>query len=143
MGVSLAYESNVSKSWHICYSNGVLEQEIFDSIRSQIYGVTIETKSGDSVTEHRADNKTEQLTLGRGKVGIRIRKQIVVEIVPLGPADQAGVKVGDKILAANGIALNSEEGLHDVALITGDPGTTATLTILRGGQVFEISVVRE
>lgn len=79
---------------------------------------------------------------GRGKIGVRIQNQIVANVASSGPADHAGVKVGDKILAADGVALNGEETLHDVSLITGDPGTTVTLTIQRSGQVFELSVVR-
>jgi len=31
-----AFEDNVTKSWHICYSKGVIEKQIFDSVRSKI-----------------------------------------------------------------------------------------------------------
>jgi membrane-associated protease RseP (regulator of RpoE activity) len=80
---------------------------------------------------------------GTGKIGIRIQNQIVIAVTSQGPADRAGVQVGDKILVADGVELNGEESLHDVSLITGEPGTTVTLTIQRDDQVFEISVVRE
>jgi hypothetical protein len=31
-----AYESNVTKDWHICHSNGTLERELSASIRSKL-----------------------------------------------------------------------------------------------------------
>lgn len=31
-----AYDSNVSKRWHPCYSKGVIEQQIFDQIRASL-----------------------------------------------------------------------------------------------------------
>ena len=46
-----AYERNVSNSWHICYSHGVLEQELLYAIRSKVTGVTIETKPANSVVQ--------------------------------------------------------------------------------------------
>lgn len=30
------FENNVTKSWHACYSKGVIEKQIFDSVRSKI-----------------------------------------------------------------------------------------------------------
>jgi hypothetical protein len=129
-----AYESNVSKSWHVCYSKGVLEREIFNSIRSQINGGTSSTMTGETVAE--------QPTGGSGKIGVRFQNQVVKDVTFSGPAARAGVKVGDKILAANGNALNGVDS-HDATLITGPPGTTVKLTIQRDGQIFEIPVVRE
>ena len=41
-----------------------------------------------------------------GKIGIQIGNQIVAGIAPSGPADLAGLQVGDKIVTADGIALN-------------------------------------
>lgn len=31
-----AFEDNVTKGWYVCYSKGVIEQRIFDSVRSKI-----------------------------------------------------------------------------------------------------------
>ena len=76
-----------------------------------------------------------------GKIGILIGDQIVASIAASGPADLAGLQVGDKIVTADGIALNGDN-LHDVALIIGDPGTSVRLKILRGDQELEIPVTR-
>jgi|GEM_PF-7055783 len=76
-----------------------------------------------------------------GKIGIQIGNQIVAGIAPSGPADLAGLQVGDKIIAADGNALNGDN-LHDVALIIGDPGTSVLLKVLRGDQELEIPVAR-
>jgi C-terminal processing protease CtpA/Prc len=76
-----------------------------------------------------------------GKIGIQIGNQVVAGIAPSGPADLAGLQVGDKIVTADGMALNGDN-LHDVALIIGDPGTSVRLKILRGDQELEIPVTR-
>lgn len=33
-----AYEDNVTNSWHVCYSKGIIESQIFNSVRSKIQG---------------------------------------------------------------------------------------------------------
>jgi hypothetical protein len=95
------------------------------------------------INAHLVPGAKYQAYKGTGKIGIRIQNQIVIAVTPGGSAGRAGLKVGDKILVADGVELNGEESLHDVSLITGEPGTTVILTIQRDDQVFEISVVRE
>jgi serine protease Do len=57
----------------------------------------------------------------------------VVALVPQGPAAKAGIQEGDVILSVAGHATPDREALgRAVALL--EPGQTATLTILRGGQ---------
>ena len=62
-------------------------------------------------------------------------------MAPSGPADLAGLQVGDKIITADGYALNGDN-MHDVALIIGDPRTEVLLKVLRGDQELEIPVAR-
>jgi S1-C subfamily serine protease len=64
---------------------------------------------------------------------------LVVSVSPDAPAAQAGILVGDVILAADGQTIGSPEELLD--WLTGDRvGKTATLRVLRGGKPTEVSV---
>lgn len=63
-------------------------------------------------------------------------------IFPDSPAEKAGLKAGDIIIAADGVAAD-ENNYYDVLdRIRGESGTEVTLTILRNGETTEISVVR-
>lgn len=66
----------------------------------------------------------------------------VTEVVPDSPADDAGVKVNDIIIAIDGIALDANHDLSEV--IQGhDPGDEIMLTVARRGddtKVFELEV---
>jgi carboxyl-terminal processing protease len=74
-----------------------------------------------------------------------IDQQVVISIVyPNGSAEQAGLRVGDILLAIDGKTLDqtmnsSETGL----LMRGVPGTKVHLKIQRGGQVLEYDLVRK
>jgi S1-C subfamily serine protease len=64
---------------------------------------------------------------------------LVVGVSPDGPAADAGVLVGDVILALDGHAIQSPEDLLE--LLAGDRvGKTATLQLLRGGAPTEVTV---
>ena len=64
---------------------------------------------------------------------------LVVAVSADAPAAQAGILVGDVILAADGQTIGSPEELLD--WLTGDRvGKTATLRLLRGGKPTEVSV---
>ncbi len=60
------------------------------------------------------------------------------------PADKAGVKVGDVIMAVDGKSIAGFSTYEAVALIRGPAGTTVRLTIARKGEAkaIEISVTR-
>jgi serine protease Do len=63
--------------------------------------------------------------------GLRaVQGVIVSDLVPKGPADKAGVKVGDIILEANGEAVNSEQDLIGV-LVDASPGDKVGLVVFR------------
>jgi regulator of sigma E protease len=72
------------------------------------------------------------------------------DVVPGGPADQAGIQSGDRILALDGMQVASFEEL--AAMVRERPGETVELRIERGGEVaaapdssggdFELSVDR-
>jgi len=64
---------------------------------------------------------------------------IVTEVYGDGPADRAGLRRGDLVLAIDGREVFDERGLKFLAA-TLSPGDTATLTVLRGGNTSEIAV---
>ncbi len=82
-----------------------------------------------------------------GGVGmeIGIREEVLTVISPLkdSPAEKAGLRPGDKIIAINGVTTQGITIEKGVLSIRGEVGTTVVLTIIRdGGSPQEISVIR-
>jgi len=82
-----------------------------------------------------------------GGVGMEVgmKDKLLTVIAPLKgtPAERAGIRAGDGIIAIDG---KSTEGISTdaaVKLIRGKKGTTVTLKILREGKISEIAVVRD
>lgn len=78
---------------------------------------------------------------GRGKIGVHHTEQIVTMVIPNGPAARAGLRAGDRLMAANGTPLTGDLK-HDALLITGPPGTPVVLDVERSGRSLTIEVVR-
>lgn len=87
-------------------------------------------------------------SFGEGPFGFRFRTPpglleggaVVVEVVPDGPAAQAGLRVGDRIVAVDGERLGLAADLAE--RIAGyRPGDTVTLTIMRDGREQEVEVM--
>ena len=72
-------------------------------------------------------------------------KQVVIAIVyPNGSAEQAGVQVGDVLLAIDGKILDQTTNSSETGLLMrGVPGTSVHLKIQRDGQVHEYDLVRK
>ena len=72
-------------------------------------------------------------------------KQVVIAIVyPNGSAEQAGLRVGDVLLAIDGKNLDQTTNSSETGLLMrGVPGTTVHLKIQRDGQVQEYDLVRK
>ncbi len=65
---------------------------------------------------------------------------IIASILRGGPADKAGLRVGDIVHSLDGQAVNGTTSLlAQIAAVT--PGQNATLQVLRGGKTMEIKVV--
>lgn len=81
-------------------------------------------------------------------IGIGIRSYylkegvLLTEVAPDSPASEAGLRVGDYIIAADGHDTRgaAEEEIDN--WIRGDLGTSVQLTILRGTEPFEVTVTR-
>ncbi|MCS7038306.1 MAG: PDZ domain-containing protein [Anaerolineae bacterium] len=71
--------------------------------------------------------------------GLRDGSVLIVEVVPDSPAAQAGLRVGDRIVAVDGERLSLTADLAE--RIAGyRPGDTVTLTVLRDGREQEVEV---
>jgi len=70
-----------------------------------------------------------------GGIGVRVRADasgylIVADVLPGYPAEGAGLKPGDKIIAVDGLTIVGQ-GLGAAEKIRGEPGTKVLLTIVR------------
>ena len=68
----------------------------------------------------------------------------VVYVIPNGPSDKAGMLIGDKILAVNGVSINKKITNIDSVkkYIRGARGSKAEMQILRGTKTQSITVTR-
>ncbi|WP_135228412.1 PDZ domain-containing protein [Deinococcus fonticola] len=86
------------------------------------------------------------LTEGYGGVGMSLEDGAqgitVRSVMAGGAAEQAGVQVGDTIVAIDGRNVQNIAAQGTGTMVRGEPGTTVTLTIKRAGTTLEIKVVR-
>lgn len=81
-------------------------------------------------------------------IGVMVKKStdeliFVNSTIPASPAEKAGILAGDVIVAVDGVKV-SEVGYEKASnLITGKEGTSVVIRILRGGEEFDLSIVRE
>lgn len=70
---------------------------------------------------------------------------LVVRVYPDTPAEAAGLRVGDCLVAVDGSPISGEDGRsynEAINRIRGEDGTQVVLTVLRGGRRFDIPVIR-
>lgn len=108
--------------------------------------------SGDRWTSYLSaedyQNNMQKFTNAYGGVGLTVTvddetgELIVTELVPGGPAELAGVQIGDVLYQADG-QLCSELGLEQtVALVKGELGTSIRLVFRRDGATYEADITR-
>lgn len=77
-------------------------------------------------------------------VAVRDRRPVILEPVPGAPAEKAGLRADDVILAIDGRDTTDMAPEDAAKLIRGRRGTTLVLTVRRGGgAAFDVSVVRD
>ena len=110
---------------------------------------------GDPYTFYYTPEEMEKTTTERSSeyVGIGIQvsyteegKVVIVRVFAGGPSQQAGLQNNDFILSADGyelVARSSDELTEAVSRIKGEQGTYVNLTIQRGEELFDVSVLRD
>lgn len=84
-------------------------------------------------------------TIGGGigaEIGVRNGQPTIIELLPNNPADQAGLMVGDIITAVNGKSAKNWDATTAAGAIRGNVGTTVQVTVLRGNDTKNFSIVR-
>lgn len=84
---------------------------------------------------------------GEGDIGIRLNyaraDAEVLGIVPLSPAQQAGLRKGDKLLSVNGRPTDGTEPVEIQRWLRGPEGSSVRLLLQRDAETLEISLLRE
>lgn len=82
-----------------------------------------------------------------GGIGIEVgmRDENITVISPLKdtPADRAGLRAGDVIVAVDGNSIANKSVEEVVEIIRGEIGTEVVLTIARSGRTLEVPIVRD
>lgn len=80
-----------------------------------------------------------RLGAGRGRAEV-----LVVAVTPGGPADEAGLRVGDRVLAVDGVPVSARDLGLAAALLEGPADTIVALRLRRagGGRAFELALHR-
>ena len=123
------------------------------SIKERMFGAIqgLAASYGDPYTVYfppkEAKQFAESISGSFGGVGMEIdvKDNVLTVVTPLKgtPAESAGIKAGDQIIAIDGKStdgLSVEEG---VIRIRGPIGTTVQLTIIRGGKPLDFKIVRD
>lgn len=69
------------------------------------------------------------------------KKEVVNQVVPGSPADEAGIKIGDEIVEVNGISLSESEPLIFTKPLRGAPGSVVKLKLENSGKQREVTIV--
>ncbi|MGM8215222.1 S41 family peptidase [Bacillaceae bacterium W0354] len=135
------------------YAIMLLEENYVDEVdKDELYEGAIEglvAKLGDPYSEYMDPETTEmfnqQLESTFEGIGAEVTKQegYITIIAPLkdAPAEKAGIRPNDRVLAVDGVDLEGYTVFEAVALIRGEKGTEVTLTIERPGEEKPFDVV--
>ncbi len=86
---------------------------------------------------------------GNGVVGIGVElagiPPLVTEVITAGPADRAGIRVGDVLVAVDGADISERGPASAFEFINGDENTRVTITLERPSEPapFDVTVTRE
>lgn len=82
-----------------------------------------------------------------GGIGVNFVRNAAGQIVLTprvdGPAAKAGVKAGDILIKIDGVALAEDAPLDDVSRIRGEVGAPVTITVKRGDETLDFTIVRQ
>lgn len=128
--------------------NGDISNEKLKAYLNKGVAAAVEDPYTEYYTEQEARELEKDLdgTIGGGigaELGMRNNKPTVVRPLKDSPAEKAGLKAGDIILAVNNKATANMSIEDIVRMVRGEVGTTAKITIRRGSERMDISVKRE
>ncbi|MFZ4409404.1 MAG: S41 family peptidase, partial [Paracraurococcus sp.] len=85
--------------------------------------------------------------IGQSGLGLRLaagrgRAVVIATITPDSPAAEAGLRVGDRVLEADGVALSAQDLAAAAALMEGPAGSAVALRVERGKRRFNVLLLR-
>lgn len=108
---------------------------------------------GDKYTAYYSKEELEDFqaeTLGNyNGIGVYIQANLetgyaeILEVIKGTPAEEVGLKTGDKILKVDGVEYKAEQLEEMSDKVKGEKGTNVTLTIERDGEVSDITITRD
>ncbi|MCR4333800.1 MAG: S41 family peptidase [Patescibacteria group bacterium] len=143
------------KAWNALNMNYVVTHasSTLPTVRERVLGAIqgLATSYGDPYTvffpPKEAKAFSEAISGSFAGVGMEIdvKDHILTVIAPLKgtPAEAAGIKAGDQVIAIDGKSTDGIAVEKAVTEIRGPIGTTVVLTIIRDGKPLEIKIVRE
>ena len=136
--------SNVYKNLHANYVDDV------DPGKTMKVAIDAMLASMDPYTNYFAESDMEDVklqVLGQyGGIGSLIHQEggniYIAEPYKDLPADKAGLKIGDRILAVNGESTEGKSNADVSSAMRGQAGTNVTLRLERDGKQFDVTITR-
>lgn len=115
---------------------------IINAIRGMLSGLDPHSKYLNNI-EYQNMKKSLESEYGGLGLELEILEEYILITKPIenSPAEQSGVKKGDKIIAINGVAVQGKEESKKRRMLTGPVGETVELTILRNNIKDALSIV--
>ena len=155
-GVLLGSQYDTTPEWRITYNlvdyaNGV-------RIMVSIFAITNPGSAFERITDFSKGSKdshniqsflnqlketleTQKLVKERGKIGILLQSNKVIQVLEGSPASKAGIQNGDIILKIDNEPISGDFN-KDILRITGEPGSTVVLLIKKNDKEFTIPIIR-
>lgn len=92
------------------------------------------------------EHEREQLQGRFGGIGAYVSRPedggpVILEPIPGNPAETAGIRAGDVLIAVDDVAITADMTVADVAeLVKGEKGTTVVLTVVHEGEADEVEI---
>lgn len=140
---------NIQAVYEIILSNYIEDVSEEDLLEGALAGMVNAINDPYSQYLNLEETETMDETISSSFEGIgaeimSINDQIVI-VSPIkgAPAEKAGLLPNDIVLSADGTLLAGMTSTEAVTLIRGERGTTVTLEIQRGSQVFTVEIIRD